>query len=455
MTFQSRKMILMVASGVFLAACATTATPAEQGVVTEQAEPTTGAKNVILMVSDGIGFNGWLAADYYQGLAGQQSYQVTRPDGTQPVIFGMSHDALNLLDASGDLITDPADIATAVSAIEQGYDPIERWDTFEGAFANDFDPLRAPYSSYTDSAAAGTALMSGRKTSNGRLNVDWSGEQSFQTIAELAMDQGRSAGAVSSVMAAHATPDAVISHNVSRNNYAEIFNEMVASELDVIMGGGHPFYDASGTYAEPEAAAAYRYVGGEDTLAALTSDAGLNGYTFIDSKDDFEALAAGDVQTARVVGIARTTSTLQAAREDLPAADTPSGLAYIDQVPDLATMSIGALNVLSQDEDGLFLMIEGGAVDWMGHGNNMPRYIEEQIDFNASVAAVIDWIESNSSWDDTLLVPLWAIGKGSEDFAGFTQMDLNAQGLWGEPYSWDGRFVDNTDVFAVMRDALR
>jgi alkaline phosphatase len=40
-----------------------------------------GAKNVILMISDGIGFNGWLAADYYQGLAGEQSYQTARPTG--------------------------------------------------------------------------------------------------------------------------------------------------------------------------------------------------------------------------------------------------------------------------------------------------------------------------------------------------------------------------------------
>jgi alkaline phosphatase len=48
-------------------------------------------------------------------------------------------------------------------------------------------------------------------------------------------------------------------------------------------------------------------------------------------------------------------------------------------------MSVGALNVLAQDEDGFFVMIEGGAVDWMGHGNNMPRFIEEQIDFNEAV----------------------------------------------------------------------
>ena len=49
------------------------------------------AKNVILMIADGIGFNGWLAADYYQGKAGLQAYQRVRPDGTTPVVLGMSH----------------------------------------------------------------------------------------------------------------------------------------------------------------------------------------------------------------------------------------------------------------------------------------------------------------------------------------------------------------------------
>jgi alkaline phosphatase len=46
-------------------------------------------------------------------------------------------------------------------------------------------------------------------------------------------------------------------------------------------------------------------------------------------------------------------------------------------------MTRGALNVLERDEDGFFLMVEGGAVDWAAHANNLPRIIEEQIDFNA------------------------------------------------------------------------
>ncbi|MEM6856949.1 MAG: alkaline phosphatase [Pseudomonadota bacterium] len=518
-------------SGCVIASSTTYEAPSPSRAETATpAEPKNGrAKNVILLISDGIGFNGWLAADYYEGMAGRQSYQMRRPDGTQPVLYGMAHSSLNLIDEDGNVLASASDVALAKGAVAQGYDPRTRWDRFENTFAGDFKPLAKSYTTYTDSAAAGTALMSGRKTANGRINMDWSASEKFRTIAQVAMDRDRSAGAVTSVMASHATPAAVIAHNVSRNNYAEIFNEMVASDLDVIMGGGHPLYDTSGVQVNPDSDRAFRYVGGNETLGKLTSQAGHNGFSFIDAKADFEALADGENVPERVVGIARTSSTLQAAREGLGKADTPTGMAFNPDVPDLATMSRGALNVLSQDEDGFFLMIEGGAVDWMGHANDMPRYIEEQMDFNEAVAAVIAWVEANSSWEETLvvitsdhecggiwgagtytngvggdvaaertpealvaarfdpaqdtfngfkavqdrgkgvmpgyqfasgnhtneLVPLWAIGNGSELFSQFSRTDQRARALWGQPYGWDGSFVENTTVFTVMETVLR
>jgi alkaline phosphatase len=485
-----------------------------------------GTKNVILMISDGIGFNGWLAADYYQGLAGQQPYQVARPDGTAPVVFGQTHWSLNLVDAAGNVLPDDADLATAAGVVPQGYDAATRWQQFERTFRNDFGPIGIEYTSYTDSSSAGTALHAGIKTINGRLNLDWTGQLPFRTIADIAMDQGRSAGAVSSVQVSHATPASVLASNISRNNNAEIFNEMVASDLTVIMGAGHPFYDDNGVAREPAADddRPFRFLGGRETVAALTGNEGLNGFTFIDDKAAFEALAAGEQLPAKVVGIARVANTLQASRADLPEGDTPSGMAFIDTVPDLSTMTIGALNVLNQNPNGFFLMSEGGAVDWMGHANDMPRFIEEQVDFNEAVAAVIDWVEANSSWDETLLivtsdhetggiwgegtwtngtggavaadrseealaaanfnpaedmfneflavqdrgagtipghqwasgnhtnelVPLWAIGAGSELFAQFASTDQGAARLWGQPYGWNGAIVDNTAVFHVM-----
>ncbi|MEM0911617.1 MAG: alkaline phosphatase, partial [Pseudomonadota bacterium] len=247
-------------------------------------------KHIILMVSDGIGFNGWLAADYYQGLAGKQSYQVERPDGTMPLVFGLEHGALNLIDEDGNVLPRTAEVDDAAGATEQLYDTKTRWLSFENAMINDFE-VAGSYTTYTDSAAAGTALLSGRKTSVGRLNMDWSSSERFTTFAEIAMNNALAAGAVSSVMVSHATPAAVISHNVSRNNYADIFNEMIASDLNVIMGAGHPQFNDNGNTVQGELD--YKYVGGEATFNAMTSEQGLNGFTFLDSKKDFIALAQG------------------------------------------------------------------------------------------------------------------------------------------------------------------
>lgn len=515
-------------------------------LVTPALAQSAGAKNVIVMISDGIAFNGWLAADYFQGKAGSQSYQVTRPDGTEPVLFGSATFALNLIDASGRILADSAALETVAGVVEQGYDPMTRWSEFYRTFRNDFPPVGIKYTSYADSAAAGTALFTGYKTANGRINTNWDGTIVYPTIAEIADAQGRATGAVTTVQTTHATPAAVASHTISRNNTVLIFNELLASGLDVIMGAGHPDFDRSGRPVEPTVVASndpnyseemfvqeenrFQFVGGSDTWARLTSEEGLNGFAFIDEKSDFEALAAGENLPEKVVGIVRAHRTTQTDREGWPEADTPSGMAFIDTVPSLATMTVGALNMLGRNENGFFLMSEGGAVDWMGHSNNMPRYIEEQIDFNLAVDAVIEWVEANSSWDETLLivtsdhdcggiwgegtwtnsvggpvaasmseadilaarfnpaedtfhefravqnrgegalpgfqwssgehtnelVPLWALGVGSEKFARFARYDLEAGKLWGEgtPYDWDGRFVDITAVFHVTNEVF-
>ena len=507
------------------------------------------AKNVILMIADGIGFNGWLAADYYQGKAGLQAYQRVRPDGTTPVVLGMSHYSLNVLDEQGRLLESASKDPEVESerqeliakALPQGYKPKKRWKNFAYTIEKDFDPEEKIYTSYTDSAAAGTALMTGRKTANGRLNYDWSGSISFQTIAEVASKLRKSTGAISSVEQSHATPAATIAHNMNRRKYGEIFKELLNSKLDVIMGAGNPEYDNNGNSVNFNERS-YKYVGDAKTWDEVKS--GKTKYSFVDSLDDFESLEAGDLSFERVIGFPRVYETLQARRDPdiLGEGKTPSGTAKNSNVPDLGTMSVGALNILNQNQKGFFAMVEGGAVDWMGHANNMGRYIEEQIDFNHAVDDVIQWVEANSSWDETLLivtsdhetggiwgkktftngsvikgsgvgakddeiiaagekgitvdqlisdrfnpyedefnrfravkdrgkgkiprhqfasgnhtnelVPLWAIGSGSDLFHQFTRTDYKAGELWGKNYGWDGQFVDNTNVFDVMNQVI-
>jgi alkaline phosphatase len=49
-------------------------------------------------------------------------------------------------------------------------------------------------------------------------------------------------------------------------------------------------------------------------------------------------------------------------------------------------------------------MVEGGAVDWASHANQSGRVIEEEIDFNRSVEAVVAWVQANSNWGETLVI---------------------------------------------------
>jgi alkaline phosphatase len=82
----------------------------------------------------------------------------------------------------------------------------------------------------------------------------------------------------------------------------------------------------------------------------------------------------------------------------------PYAVPLLTTVPTLAEMTKAALNVLDADEDGFYLVIEGGAVDWASHANQSGRAIEEQIEFGIAVEAVVEWVQTCSSWNDTLLI---------------------------------------------------
>ncbi len=104
-----------------------------------------------------------------------------------------------------------------------------------------------------------------------------------------------------------------------------------------------------------------------------------------------------------VCGVAQVPNTLQQSRAGDGYAD-PFVVPLTETVPTLTEMTAGALNVLDNDPDGFVLMIEGGAIDWAAHENQSGRMIEEELDFNASVEAVVKWVEQNSSWKETLVI---------------------------------------------------
>lgn len=334
------------------------------------AESATTPKNVIVLIGDGMGYN---YLDLYNAYnTGKVHYQVETGGDHKAISATLLNSAYN---GSGFQSWNRLSMQTNW-AEGPAYDPNAAWANFDWV-----------KNSPTDSAAAGTAMATGVKTYNAGIGVD-TNEQVVENLSERAKSLGKSAGVVSSVQYSHATPASFSAHSLSRNNYLEIANQQVYGTMDVVMGAGHPWYNNDHQkLAEPN----YRYISEADYTALST---GATDFTFIEDDAAFDKLTSGDTPD-RVFGIAQVATTLQQARSD---AATPN------DVVDLPTMTQGALNVLDNNSEGFFLMVEGGAIDWTGHANQTQHALEETTDFFEAVDAVNTWVEQNSSWDETLVI---------------------------------------------------
>jgi alkaline phosphatase len=421
-------------------------------------------KNVIIMISDGCGANHILATDYFtNGQAGVQVYEAF------PARYYVS------TYSAGKIETD--DDARYV------YDPATIWSSFE-----------ALKSRVTDSAAAATAMATGIKTYNGAIGLD-PNQKELRNIAADFEELGKSTGVITSVELSHATPAGFVTHHPDRRAYLEIANQMIReSATDVIMGAGNPRYNDDGEQRSSIGDDDYAFVGGRETWEALGNgslgndadgDGDIDQWHLIQTKVEFTALQTGTVPN-RVIGVPEVYSSLQYNRSGDVNAD-PFVVPLLETVPSLAVMTRGALNVLDNDPDGFFLLIEGGAIDWAASNNQSGRMIEEETDFNQAAAAVADWVDANSSWSETLvivtsdhetgyltgtpgvydevinngqsimptmawnsdshtnqLVPIFAKGPGVDLFEKYA--------VGSDPVR--GAYLDNTDIPKVIRESL-
>jgi alkaline phosphatase len=331
-------------------------------------------KYILVMIGDGQGANQIQAANRYTGQIPQHQ--------TWPVHW------MTTYEAGG------------------SYDPQQAWSDFNYLMA-------AP----TDSASAATAMFTGVKTANGRISVSADGQSRLFAITENAHRSGRSVGVVTSVYLSHATPGAWMAHNTWRSNGFAIVDEGLWGDpnttgttatdatydgghgptlppMDVVIGAGHPAWGSS-TYVN------------QVMREKLAAESGLPGaFVFVerlaDSPDGGPRLlnAASNSTVTRLAGLFGGTG----GNLDFRLAD---GSGYDPENPTLAQMTAAALQVLSRDPDGFILLIEGGAIDWAAHSNDMNRMLGEVIDFNQAVQTVIDWVEApdnDSDWNNTLVL---------------------------------------------------
>jgi alkaline phosphatase len=302
----------------------------------------------------------------------------------------------------------------------------------------------------TDSAASGTAIACGRKTNNGRVGTLPEGERA-ENIFEIAVSHGKSVGVVTSTSVTHATPACFLAHHKYRSYEWDIAQQIVESDAVVVLGGGSKYF------LPPERGGGRR--GGDLTLVAEEK-----GFEVVFDRQAVLASEAG-----RLMGLFGQENTPFERERDA------------ETVPSLAEMTAKAIEILSRNERGFMLMVEGGRIDHAEHENDIDDALMDLLAFDEAIGSAMEFQQANPgvvvivtadhetggpaitaaeggyggypnidqyhtlddeaspivSWvsgDHTAsMVPIFAVGPGHERFSGI---------------------IDNTDIFHAMVDIL-
>ena len=201
----------------------------------------------------------------------------------------------------------------------------------------------------TDSAASGTSMACGIKTNNGFIGMD-ADSNAIESILEIASTQGKATGLVAAAKITHATPASFIAHVSSRKLYEDIAVFFISDELDLFIGGGLDDFNKR-----------------EDTRTLLP-DLEAKGFQIVKTEEELNEIKEG-----KVAGL------------------LSSG--HIDKYPArgefLPNSTNKAIEILSQNDEGFFLMVEGSQIDWGGHDNSVGYVVEEMLDFDRTVGEAL------------------------------------------------------------------
>ncbi|MFN3671888.1 MAG: alkaline phosphatase [Bosea sp. (in: a-proteobacteria)] len=244
----------------------------------------------------------------------------------------------------------------------------------------------------TDSANTMSAYMTGHKSRVNALGVyadrtpDTMDDPKVETIAEALRRTGRKAtGIVSNAEIEDATPAAVVAHTRRRDNKAEIVGMLYDVKPEVVLGGGSAYF-------LPKTVAGSKRKDEKDYLA-LFKDAG---YALATDKTGLAA-AAGSNQS-KLLGLFHTGNMDTALdREFLK----KGSVAKFPNQPGLVEMTKAAIDKLSKNPDGFFLMVEAALIDKASHPLDWDRAIVDTIEFDKAIAVARSFAEANP---DTLIV---------------------------------------------------
>lgn len=266
----------------------------------------------------------------------------------------------------------------------------------------------------TDSAAGGTALSTGQKTYNGAIGVN-SDKVAIKTILEMAEEKNMATGLVSTSAITHATPASFIAHQGSRGSYEDIAADFLKTDIDVFIGGG------------------YKHFTQRADKRDLTKELKAKGYQVLRNMDEI-----AQVKSGKLAGLT---------------ADEHNEV-YPKRKMDLPVSTTTAINILDNNKNGFFMMVEGSQIDWGGHANNTIYIVNEMLDFDRAVGKALEFASKDgetliivtadhetggmaltdgnfttgkvkgafTSGDHTaVMVPIFAYGPGAENFTGIME----------------------------------
>jgi alkaline phosphatase len=216
----------------------------------------------------------------------------------------------------------------------------------------------------TDSAAGATAYATGYKTSNQFLSVS-PDSQSLKTVVEYAEELGKSTGIVVTCEFTHATPAAFVAHVDSRYKYHEIAAQIVDSDIDVIMGGAKGMHPADQKDLQTNEEDDYLYKKLAQKMKIIT--------------DSSQFKAVKDINKLAYFY-----------NPDVPGR-------FNERPTSLKEMTQKAIEILSKNSSGFFLMVEGSQIDWGGHDNEIDYIIGEIKDFDDAIGAGLDFAKDDKN----------------------------------------------------------
>lgn len=271
---------------------------------------------------------------------------------------------------------------------------------------------RSADSAVTDSAAAGTALATGTRTNNGCIGKHPNGFN-LRTIVDYAHDLGKRTGVITTEELTGATPMAFAAHATNRGSTFEIVESAsdVKSNVNLYLS-----YTLSASYT-------YYF---ENT-----------GYKIIDEVDDISKSKKDKILGSYLINA------------HAPSMNDELDFASFDR------LVWEALEYLSKDEDGFFLMAEGAHIDHGGHNNDMVYMLDELLAFDLGVKAALEWAKERN--DTVVIVTADHETGGLQLDEGLTQemlkADYDAGGFICEGYEWTTTGHSATDVWCFINGA--